>query len=235
VHRFFLPPGSISDDDVAIPADQARQIRSVLRLRPGDHIIVLDNSGDEYLVRLVSPERGVVESRHRNTAEPAARLVLYQGLLKGQKMDFVLQKGTEIGIAGFVPVITDRSLAGEPGEAKQRRYRMIVQEAAEQSGRGRIPNVSQAVPLDDALARAEGTLVIPWEEETQVRLSAVPPAPDGTISLFIGPEGGFTAAEIEAAGAAGARAVSLGPRILRAETAAIVTASLLLAATRDLG
>jgi 16S rRNA (uracil1498-N3)-methyltransferase len=235
VHRFFLPPGSIQGDAVSIPPATSRQIRSVLRLRPGDRIIVLDNSGREFAVRLLSPSEGVVEERHHNTAEPATQLVLYQGMLKGQKMDFVLQKGTEIGIARFVPIVTERSVAGEPGEARQHRYRTIVQEAAEQSGRGHIPQVSPPMPLRQALTRAEGMLVIPWEQEREARLASISASPGETISLFIGPEGGFSPAEIEAAAAAGARVVSLGPRILRAETAALISASLLLATAGDLG
>lgn len=235
VHRFFLPAGSISGDTVAIPPYQARQIRSVLRLHPADRVIVLDNSGNEYVVRLLSAAEGVVEERRRNTAEPSTAVVLYQGALKGQKMDFVLQKGTEIGIAAFVPIITERSVAGEPGAAKQQRFDLIVREAAEQSGRGRVPEVRQATTLRQALAQAEGTVVIPWEGERQTHLSSITPSPGETISLFIGPEGGFSSGEIEAAQAAGARTVTLGTRILRAETAGLVSASLLLAAVGDLG
>lgn len=204
-------------------------------MRPDERIVVLDNSGYEYVVRLRSPSEGTIEERGHNTAEPKTRLVLYQGILKGPKMDFVLQKGTEIGISTFVPTVTERSVAGEPGETKQRRHRTIVREAAEQSGRGRIPEVLPAMTLCEALHRARGTVVIPWEGETETRLSSVSPFSGDTVSLFIGPEGGFSTVEIEAAKAAGATAVSLGPRILRAETAALVSASLLLAAAADLG
>ncbi len=235
VHRFFLRAESISGDEVSIPSDQARQIRSVLRLCPGDRIIILDNTGIEYVVRLLSPSQGIIEERRRTVAEPATRLVLYQGLLKGQKMDFVLQKGTEIGISAFVPIITKRSVAGEPGEAKRRRHQMIVKEAAEQSGRGLIPEVLPAMPLHEALTRAEGMLVVPWEGEREMPLASISPSPGATMSLFIGPEGGFSLPEIEMVQAAGAHAVTLGPRILRAETAGLVSASLLLAAAGDLG
>lgn len=235
VHRFFLPAGCIDGKRVSIPPDQARQIRTVLRLRPDDRIVVLDNSGDEFVVRLLSFAEGIVEEQRRNKAEPSTRIVLYQGMLKGSKMDFVLQKGTEIGVAGFVPVLMERSVAGEPGEARQRRYQTIVQEAAEQSGRGRIPEVSPATSLPDALTAAEGPLVIPWEGETADHLRSLSIARGETMSLFIGPEGGLSAAEVDAARRAGAHVVSLGRRILRAETAAIVAASLLLGAAGDLG
>jgi 16S rRNA (uracil1498-N3)-methyltransferase len=235
VHRFFLPPETIRGEEVSIPPEQARQIGSVLRLRPGERILVLDNSGTEYLVRLRSPEEGIVEGRSRNEAEPGLRLVLYQGLLKGPKLEWVLQKGTEIGISRFVPVITERSVAGEPGESKQRRYDAIMREAAEQSGRGRIPDIAPTVSLTHALAGAEGTLVIPWEEERDRALGTVKTTHGDTVSIFIGPEGGFSAREVEAACSAGAIPVTLGRRILRAETAAVVTASLLLGSAGDLG
>lgn len=235
VHRFFLPPDSIRGDEVSIPDEQARQIRTVLRLRRGDHILVLDNSGMEYVVRLRSSTEGSIEKLRRNETEPALRLVLYQGILKGPKLEFVLQKGTEIGIGRFVPVVTERSVAGEPGESKQRRYDAIVREAAEQSGRGRIPEIAEAKTLADALTAAEGKLVIPWEEEHDRRLVGLRAAPGETLSLFIGPEGGFSPGEVEAARSAGALPVTLGPRILRAETAAIVAASLLLAGAGNLG
>jgi 16S rRNA (uracil1498-N3)-methyltransferase len=235
VHRFFVPAGSIRGDHVSLPPEQARQIRTVLRLRPGERIVVLDNSGDEYVVRLIAPYEGRVEERRRNVAEPVTPVSLYQGTLKGDKLDLVLQKGTEIGISRFVPVITERSVAGEPGESKQRRYRAIVQEAAEQSGRGTLPEVAPAISLADALHSAEGTILIPWEEEKTNHLRSVSLAKGERVSLFIGPEGGFSASEIESARQAGARVVSLGTRILRADTAAIVAASLLLAAADDLG
>lgn len=235
MHRFFLPPESIHGDHVSIPAEQARQIRSVLRLRPDDQILVLDNSSMEYSVRLRSPTEGVIEERHRNEAEPSLQLTLYQGLLKGPKFELVLQKGTEIGITRFVPVTTERSVAGEPGESKQRRYEAIVREAAEQSGRGKLPDLSPALSLREALDAAEARLIVPWEGEEQASLTGLEFQPNDCVSLFIGPEGGFSDAEIVAARNAGAEIVTLGRRILRAETAALVAATLILARSGDLG
>lgn len=235
VQRFFLPRQSFEGDRVTLPPDVSRQIKSVLRLRSGERVVALDNSGDEYVVRLLSEGEGVVEERRTNPAEPATRLVLYAGTLKGSKLELVLQKGTEIGVARFVPVITERSVAGEPGASKQRRYEAIVREAAEQSSRGRIPDVAPAMTLQEALEDAAGTVIAPWEEEGTRHLRAIPVPRGSTASVFIGPEGGFTADEARALQAAGAILVTLGPRILRAETAAIAAASLVLGSAGELG
>lgn len=220
------------------PAEQSHQVRSVLRLRPGETVVVLDGSGQEMLVRLSDvgwEVVGAIEERRPNQSEPAANLVLYQGLLKGAKLDLVLQKGTEIGVAAFVPVSTARSVPEGTSETKQMRYQVIVREAAEQSGRGTIPQVQSAISFRNALAAAEGTLIVPWEQETAVHLQDVPLTKGETVSLFIGPEGGFTREEAEVARGSGAHLVTLGRRILRAETAAIVASALVLARLGELG
>lgn len=241
LHRFFLPPEAFQTDTVLFSADQAHQIRSVLRLRVGDRVLALDGAGGEAVVRLVSVGRqieGMVEERGRNAAEPRTSLTLYQGLLKGARLELVLQKGTEIGVTGFVPVQTQRSVPSEPNPARQRRFAAIVREAAEQSRRGRLPEVSPALSFPAALARAStgGLTVLLWEDEQSLHLSNLSIVPDETaVSLFVGPEGGFTADEAAQARRSGAHVVTLGPRILRAETAALVGAALLLARRGDLG
>lgn len=236
-HRFFLPADRVQGETVHFSPDQSRQIRGVLRLRPGDSVIVLTGDGTECVVALREMDRdvtGTITRRRANPAEPALPVTLYQALLKGSKIDLILQKGTEVGLAGFVPVMTARAVAGEPGAAKQRRYDAIVREAAEQSERGRIPGVGPAVDLDAALRRARGTIILPYEDENARRLMEVPLGEDG-VSLFIGPEGGWTEEEVGRARAAGAEIVTLGRRILRAETAAIVAAALILARMGELG
>lgn len=228
-HRFFVRPESIAGDSVTLTAEQRRQISTVLRLRPGDSIIVLDNTGMEYDVRLTD-EDGVIERRRPNRAEPPVALSLYQGLLKGAKLELVLQKGTELGVRRFVPVLTARSVAGEPGKEKARRYEAIVREAAEQSGRGCLPVIDRPLAFPDALhdALERGPALLPWEGEQSTRLEPGDLPAHGELSLIVGPEGGFTAAEVDQARGAGARIVTLGPRILRAETAAIVASALVL-------
>lgn len=222
------------------PAEVARQIDRVLRLQRGESVIVLDGSGDEYEVRLDEVGRattGTIAGRCRNTAEPAVSLSLFAGMLKGAKLELVLQRCTEIGVSRFVPVESARAVRGEPGAARRQRFEAIVREAAEQCGRGRLPEIAAPVFLQEALAEAaaQGPIVFLWEGEATARLSDLRLTPEGGVaSLFVGPEGGFSAEEAEAARRAGAHIVTLGRRILRAETAAIVGSALLLAGLGDL-
>ena len=230
LHRFFLPLESITSERVLFPPDQARQISSVLRLRTGDRVIVLDGTGIEYVVRLTD-DGGIVEERRQNRSEPSVTVSLYQGILKRTRLEMVLQKCTEIGVSRFVPIHTTRSVPAEPSEPKLRRYQAIVREAAEQSGRGKIPAIGAPMTYRDALkdATQRGPVIVPWEEAQGLTLqeSALPSARE--VGLVIGPEGGFSSEEIEDARAMGAQVITLGPRTLRAETAAIVASGLLLA------
>jgi 16S rRNA (uracil1498-N3)-methyltransferase len=178
-----------------------------------------------------------LDELRQNLAEPKTALTLYQGLLKGSKLELVLQKCTEVGVSRFVPVVTARAVPEAPSVSRQERFETIVREAAEQSRRGRIPHIGGVIRLQDALigATAAGPTVFLWEEEAGLRLEDLPWSDDvNTLSLFVGPEGGFTADEADAARTAGAYSVTLGPRILRAETAAIVGSALLLARYGDL-
>ncbi|GAC1444015.1 MAG: 16S rRNA (uracil(1498)-N(3))-methyltransferase [Chloroflexota bacterium] len=234
LHRFFLPVVGEVGNRVDFPENVARQIRTVLRLQPGDTVVVLDGSCKEYIVQLESVRHdvyGSVQSHRLNTAEPHIRVVLYQGLLKSSKLDWVLQKGTEIGISRFVPMRTEHSIPAETSPSRQTRYETIVREASEQSRRGRVPVVCTNMVLQNALefAASQGDLVILWEGETGMTMDTIKLAPGvNEIGLFVGPEGGFSPREVEIARTFGAQCVTLGPRILRAETAGIVGAALLL-------
>lgn len=240
LHRFFVDPAALQSETVTFSRDQSHQISRVLRLVPGDEVIALDGSGAEYLVRLTEARgeaAGAIVGRGRNEAEPALRLRLYQGILKGAKLEMVWQKCTEVGVTSFVPVVTRRSVAAEPGAARQRRFDSIVREAAEQSRRGIIPPILPPMPYQTALGLAaeDGPVIVLWEDEGSQHLEDVDLSTGGRLSLFVGPEGGLSADEIEAARAVGAITVTLGKRILRAETAAIVGSALLLARAGDLG
>lgn len=233
-HRFFIPPNWITPPTVSLSGDPARQLTAVLRLQPGDLIIVLDNSGQEWQVRLTELHktgvRGEIVSQRLCPAEPAVQLTLYQGTLKGQKFEWVLQKGTELGVSRFVPVICQRSVVREAAALanKQERWQRIIQEAAEQSGRGRLPRLEAALPFDQAVQHAASASLrlMPWEEAVAASLKTVWPAtPPASVALLIGPEGGFTAAEAGLAGLAGFHLIRLGPRLLRAETAGLAAAA----------
>lgn len=229
-HRFFVAPDCITPPIVTLADDAARQIRTVLRMRPGDDIIVLDNSGQEYRVSLTRIEKNSVQGQiiAQQTApgEPRVQLTLYQGTLKAQKFEWVLQKGTELGVSRFVPTICRRSVVSDTTALakKHARWMQIIREAAEQSGRGKLPELAHAMPFKAALAEAGQAAValLPWEAAQGGTLKAALAGnvPD-SVALLIGPEGGFAPEEAAAAAAAGVRVVSLGPRILRAETAGL--------------
>lgn len=237
-HRFFIPANWITPPTVSLSGDPARQLTTVLRLQPGDLIIVLDNSGQEWQVRLTELSklvvRGEIMGQQPSPAEPAVALTLYQGTLKGQKFEWVLQKGTELGVSRFVPVICQRSVVRDRAALanKQERWERIIQEAAEQSGRGRLPRLEAAMPFEQAVRRAAAASLrlMAWEEVVEASLKSVwPELPPASVALMIGPEGGFTAAEAELAGQAGFYLIRLGPRLLRAETASLAATAVIMA------
>lgn len=235
-HRFFVPPAWITPPTVTLGNDIARQVRTVLRMRPGDEIIVSDNSGAEFAVSLTEVGKivqGQITAQHLSQAEPTVRLTLYQGTLKAQRFEWVLQKGTELGVMRFVPTICQRSVVRQQAALvkKQARWEQIIREAAEQSGRGRLPELTSPQSLTEALADVPSheLVLMPWEEAGQTSLKrALSDQRPANIGLFIGPEGGFTPQEARQAQAAGAALVTLGPRILRAETAGLAVCAALL-------
>lgn len=242
MHRFFVAPASIQNDQVVFADAQARQLHDVLRLRAGEHVIVLDNSGNEHTVELEALARNAARGRIVETraarGEPRTRLILYQALLKADKFEWVLQKGTELGIAEFAPIGSARSVVTSVSKSKAARWQNIVAEAAEQSGRGKIPVLHPLQTLDvalDSAVRLGGLKLIPWEQEhTHDLAAALASSADTTIHLFIGPEGGLTAQEIDRARAIGIQPITLGTRILRAETAGLVASSAIFYARGEL-
>jgi 16S rRNA (uracil1498-N3)-methyltransferase len=243
MHRFFVETSLAEGEEVELPAAVAHQVSRVLRLRPGATILLLDGGGREFPVELTGLATGRVAGRvgagAPNRAEPGLAVTLYAAPLKGDHFAYTLQKATEIGAAAFRPLLTERTVAGgEAGAARLARWRRIVREAAEQSGRGRIPPVDPPVAFAAACraAAAAGPAFIPWEggrgRGLRAALSAAGPL--AALSLLIGPEGGFAPHEIAEARAHGIVPVTLGPRILRAETAAAVALALALAAAGDL-
>jgi len=240
MHRFFVSEENLRGQQVVFTDRQAHQIRNVLRMKSGDHVIVLDNTGCEYTVILTSVTRqdvvGEVISRQQAQAEPKTQITLYQSLLAREKFEWVLQKCTEVGVASFVPIVTERSIVRRQDAITPRklsRWRDIITEAAEQSGRGRIPQIEDPANFADAVCRLScfdrcligtpGTNSVSMKEVLQ--LGSDEPV---TVALFIGPEGGFTDDEIADACSQGATAFSLGKRILRTETAAVVASAVIL-------
>jgi 16S rRNA (uracil1498-N3)-methyltransferase len=168
----------------------------------------------------------VVEERRPSAGEPSHRLTVVQALLKGDALESVVQHGTELGVASFRLVVTERCVARELSPRRLDRLRTIAREAAEQSERGRVPDVHRPIPLYEAFERGSVLLL---ERHDARRLGELPPPG----SVVIGPEGGFSPAEVDAARAAGVEIAGLGPRILRSETVAVAAAAAVLSRTGD--
>lgn len=235
MHRFFVEPTLLQGDLAELPAETAHQVRNVLRMGPGDRLLLLDNQGWQVEAELVEATRRQVAVRllERSPAfgEPTRHVTLYQSLLKKDNFEWVLQKGTELGISRFVPLITERTVISERTlkPTKLARWQRILTEAAEQCRRARIPQLVPAQTFAEALAsQPPDTLcLIPALSATTPLTTLLADLPTHT-ALFIGPEGGFSPAEVSQAQANGLLAVTLGPRTLRAETAAVAAAALLL-------
>ncbi len=242
MQRFFLTPDCITETTVTFPEDISHQIRHVLRMQPGDPVIVLDNRGSEYDVTLLEPSgkqvQGQVTAKRPAPGEPEVELTLLLCLSQREKFEVMLQKCTELGASGFLPVISSRSLvqSGKDFDKKLVRWQRILTEAAEQSGRGRVPTLQAPVKLEEALRFAEGTPIlrlIPHTQGNSHSLRQALGANEGSgagcrAAVLIGPEGGFSEAEVESAIQAGFTPVTLGPRVLRMETAAVAVTALVM-------
>ncbi len=234
MHRFFIPPEWIYGDTVILQGAVAHQIKNVLRMQPGAQIVVMDDTGAEYEVALVAVEktevRAAVIEKHLARGEPVTAITLYQCMLKKDNFEWVLQKCTEIGVSCFVPVISARTVVQQVKDNKLMRWERIIIEAAEQSGRGRVPKLDEPVDFKQAISEANkfDRTLIPWEQESARTLRDALTPDLRRLALFIGPEGGFDEHEIALAVATDMIPVTLGSRILRAETAAAVTSAIAL-------
>jgi 16S rRNA (uracil1498-N3)-methyltransferase len=225
LHRFFVRPGEMAGDRFPLPDSIARQVRLVLRLGDGDRIVLLPGDGSAALCRLDGDDC-LVEERMAVASEPRHRLTIVQAVLKGDALEEVVRQATEIGVDRFRLMVTERCVAREVSDRKLHRLRAIAREAAEQSERGMVPDIEPPVALSGAVKRGSVAL---YERHEGERLSQL----EAPVSVIIGPEGGFTPAELAEAQAAGARLVGLGPRILRSQSVAAAAASVILSRTGD--
>jgi 16S rRNA (uracil1498-N3)-methyltransferase len=237
--HFYVPPENIRGDRFVLAEEESRHVTTVLRKVPGDELRLFDGRGGSFQARIESVAEGRVAGRLMPLAsapETVPPVRLFQGLPKGPKFDWILEKAAELGVAEVVPMATDRSVARVPADRVQdrlRRWNKVLQAAAKQSGRTILPRVQAPLRFDEALTRCAGLgslTVIPWEGEKDQTLPAVlrqrlAGTPPGPINVFIGPEGGFTFEEVNRARAHGAVPVTLGSRILRTETAAVFVLS----------
>jgi 16S rRNA (uracil1498-N3)-methyltransferase len=258
-YRFFVAPEALEGRSVQIEEPAlVHQLTNVLRLGTGDQVTLLDNSGWEYTVVLEQLGRdavvGAIERKALATSEPRLKLALYVAVLRGERFEWVLQKGTELGVSAFVPVVCQRSVIddlADIGGGKIERWERIIREAAEQSRRAKLPKLRPAMLFDSACEHAQrrSQALLLWEgggatslrvllRQRQERDRAVetsaPAAAPFSISLLSGPEGGFTESELAAATVHHIALASLGPRTLRAETAPIAAAAAVLFEHGDL-
>ena len=226
--RFFVEPPALAGDRFAVPATIAHQVTRVLRLHDEDEITLLDGLGGEVQCRLEGGDCVVIERRSAG-GEPTHQLSVWQALLKGDHLEPVIRHGTELGIARFGLFVSERCVARELNPRRLERLRAVAREAAEQSERGIVPPVQAPIAYEEALKNAPSGSVLLFERHDGQRLTAMsPPA-----AVFIGPEGGFSPAEVVAAERAGLAIAGLGPRILRSETVAVAVAAAILSRTGD--
>lgn len=242
---FFVSPEQIRKPKIAITGPDAAHITSVLRLHPGDALVICDGRARGYRIRLGKINRqeveGVIEEEFILETEPLAHLTLVQGLPKSDKMDMIIQKGAELGVREFIPLLAKRSiprLGEDKIEKRVARWQKIALEAAKQCQRTRVPAVKEPVSLEKVLAAmpAASLGIMPWEEEKDIKIKEIlKKTSDKNFFLFIGPEGGFEREEVELARTYNVSTVSLGRRILRTETAALAAITMILYETGDLG
>jgi 16S rRNA (uracil1498-N3)-methyltransferase len=244
-NRFFILASDLQGDRVRLSPEQSHQVHQVLRLRTGDRIVVLDNTCVEYDVTLTTVEKravgGQVTASRQARGEPTVHLTLFQSVLAREKFEWVLQKGTEVGVSRFVPVLTERSLARTRTleDNKRDRWHRILVEAAEQSHRGRVPTLDPIHPFSEAIcemAHFDRSLIAATSGPTRSLKEALGPdeKPPASVAILIGPEGGFSDDEVRQACEHGVLPIGLGPRILRTETAAMVMPALILHELGDL-
>jgi 16S rRNA (uracil1498-N3)-methyltransferase len=232
--RFFVEGVHAAGARVAFAADDARKIATVLRARSGDRVEVIDSGGTAWAATLEVDGARVAatldERLTRAVRELEARVTIAQAIPKGAKMDLIVEKATELGVAALIPLRSARVAGEHTGDAKIERWRRLARTAAQQCGRSVVPAIEAPADWDALLATFAGydRVYIPWELAEPQPLRATFDAEAAglrTVLFVIGPEGGFAAAEVERARAAGAVTISLGARILRTETVALVILS----------
>jgi 16S rRNA (uracil1498-N3)-methyltransferase len=242
--RFFIPPEQIHNDIFVLAGSEARHAAVVLRKKIGDTIEFFDGKDLSYRGRIdsISSERveGVILERQAEGWPCACELILYQALIKGPKWDWLVEKGCEIGVVKLVPLMTARTIVKPSREAALERWKRIALAAAKQCGRPAVMEISEPKPFPEAIASLpkNGLALIPWEKEQARTIRAAlsssassSPAVTGggPIGVFIGPEGGWDTQEVDLAVRHGVVPVTLGPTLLRSETAGLVAATLVLA------
>ncbi|MGF1655442.1 MAG: 16S rRNA (uracil(1498)-N(3))-methyltransferase [Verrucomicrobiales bacterium] len=238
MHRFYVPPELLNDSPIELPEGEAHHARDVLRLQPGDRLLIFDGEGRELSATIDAVSRSAVSVSLGPKAqqEPLpCQITLAQAIPKGKKMDWIIEKATELGAARVVPLISDRTIVrldAEEAASKQAKWQQTSIEAAKQCGQSHLPEISAPMSVKQffvELPRQDLRLLAslqPAAQHLKEVLCELPVLPK-SVTVMIGPEGDFTPAEMAMARAEGCVPLSLGPIILRSETAAIYTLSIL--------
>lgn len=246
MHKFFLALEDISLEEASIRGEDVKHIYKVLRLDIGEKIIINNGNGCEYLGEISSIDKTLVkvkilEKLDINNESPI-EIYLFQGLPKATKMDLIVQKNTELGIKEITPILTSRVDVKLKGEFKKiDRLQRIALEASKQSKRTLIPKIREPIALDEVIDRVSNfdLVIVPYEDETEVTIRQMVMSLDKnnikTVAIIIGPEGGFEKEEIKILKETGAKIITLGPRILRTETAGFTATTLVQYELGDLG
>lgn len=240
MYHFFVTPAQIAEDHAVITGQDVNHIRNVLRMKAGEQIGIRDGISRNYICAIeeIGTESILAKilEEEEDSSELPARLYLFQGLPKGDKMELIIQKAVELGVYRIIPVATRRSvvkLDAKKEESKRKRWNTIAESAAKQSGRMLVPEVSGVMSLKEAFACASAfdLNLIPYELATGMtgtRQLIEQVRPGMQVGIFIGPEGGFDTEEIEQALSLRVHPITLGRRILRTETAGLTTLSILM-------
>jgi len=237
---FYVKNEQINENKAIIAGEDVKHIRDVLRHKVGDNIYICDEEGKKYLTQILSFSKELIELKVLNpltdTSEPNIKVTLYQGMPKADKLEFIIQKCTELGVSEVVPVMTERvivKLDEKNINNKLERWNRIALEASKQSGRQKIPEVKKPINLKNLVENIPkyDILLLPYECEKEVTIKSALKNIDKNcknIAILIGPEGGFSEEEVEILSDTNVRKVTLGPRILRTETAGIATLTIVL-------
>ena len=238
MHRFFVSPEEISGKTVTIKGSDVNHIRTVLRMKPGDRVEVIDGRGFQYEIVLAEVERnhvrGEILSKTAMQTESPVKIQMGQALIKGNAFDLLVRKGTELGVHSVAALRTRRCVARLSKESepyRTQRWQRIAEEASKQCGRSRVPEIhSTVLSIEEFCRQSSGCdlKLVFWEGEQKTRLQDIT-APDSvaSIAFLAGPEGGWAAGEIELLRQYGFQTVTLGPRLLKADSVSLVILSLL--------
>ncbi len=240
MHHFFVTPDQVKEEYIYIEGTDVNHVKNVLRMKIGEELEICDGTQRKYLCEIEEMTAEYVCAKIKEElgadTELPSKIYLFQGLPKGDKMELIIQKAVELGVFEIIPVAAKRAvvkLDDKKAGKKVERWQAIAEGGAKQSGRSVIPKVKGVMSWKEALqyASALDVVLVPYElaegmRETKEIISAI--TPGQSVGIFIGPEGGFETSEVESAMAVGAKAITLGKRILRTETAGLTTLSILM-------